>query len=308
MIDFFCNIYSSIKDNNAFLKKVHFYSVLRALTRLSANILLPIYIRCTSHNRTYSLLSDTHRDVPVIVSLTSFPARINRVWLVIETMLRQTVKPDKIILWLSKEQFANSQSMPSNLLHLQSRGLEIRFVEGDIRSHKKYLYALQQYPEAILITIDDDLFYHSALVEELMDGHEEHPKAIIAHYTHDICYHNGHILSYNLWKNNVTEGKHLFFGSGGGTLFPAHSLHKYVCNIETALLVCANADDIWLNGMARLAKTEIVHTSRHSVLLPILNWNKLMLSSTNLTGGNDVQIQQLTDYCINTFNNNPFEQ
>ena len=41
----------------------------------------------------------------VIVSLTTFPARISTVWITIETIFRQEVMPDRIVLWLAKEQF-----------------------------------------------------------------------------------------------------------------------------------------------------------------------------------------------------------
>ena len=40
----------------------------------------------------------------VIISLTSFPARLDTLWQCVESLKRQTVRPEKIILYLSKEQ------------------------------------------------------------------------------------------------------------------------------------------------------------------------------------------------------------
>lgn len=301
--DALCDIYSSIIDRNAFLKQIRFYSLLRWLTRQTANIVLPIAFRlCPSK----TVLPKTTKP-NYIVSLTSFPARIDKVWLVIECLFRQTVLPDKIILWLSQEQFASLESLPVRLKTYLSRGLDIRMVEGDIRSHKKYAYTLMQYPEAILITIDDDLFYRSTLIEELMMGHKAHPKAVIAHYTHTIQYDkDGNILPYNQWENNVIEGDHLFFGSGGGTLFPPHALHKDVCNIEAALGVCPQADDIWLNGMARLNGTIVIHAGRKEIYLPILHCDASRLFTSNENGGNDHQLHQLITYCTTQYHTNPF--
>ena len=37
------------------------------------------------------------REQKIIVSLTTFPKRIDSVWITIETLLRQTVKPDEAI-------------------------------------------------------------------------------------------------------------------------------------------------------------------------------------------------------------------
>ena len=81
-------------------------------------------------------LNETPRDEKIIVSLTSFPARIDCVGYSIKSLFNQTVKPDRIILWLATEQFEN-QEMPELLETLKSKGLEIRFCE-DLKSHKKY--------------------------------------------------------------------------------------------------------------------------------------------------------------------------
>ena len=45
----------------------------------------------------------------VVVSLTSFPKRIDTVDIVIKSMFKQTVIPDKILLYLSKEEFKNKK-------------------------------------------------------------------------------------------------------------------------------------------------------------------------------------------------------
>ena len=53
----------------------------------------------------------------VIISLTSYPARIDTVHLTIRSILRQTVQADKILLWLSIEEFPNKYAdLPQNLL------------------------------------------------------------------------------------------------------------------------------------------------------------------------------------------------
>lgn len=303
MQDFFCDIYSSIRDKNPVLKRLHIYSICRWLTRQIANIVLPTLRGIRPSN----VFLQEKRNPSIIVSLTSFPARINNLWLVIDTMLRQTIQPDKIILWLSKKQFPDMKSVPNNLIRLQERGLEIRLVPDDLRSHKKYVYALREFPDDVIITIDDDIIYRSTMIAELWATHQSHPQAVIAQYTHNMLYDNdGSLLPYNQWENNTMRGSHLFFGSGGGTLFPPHSLHADVMDEHNALAVCPNADDIWLNAMARLAKTPIVHSNRYTVVLPILNRNSHTLSADNITNGNDIQLHQVIDYCKKHYGVNPF--
>mgnify|MGYP000808865909 FL=1 len=98
------------------------------------------------------------REQKIIVSLTSFPKRIDTLWITVETLLRQSMKPDEIILWLAEEQFNGIDSLPKALLEQQKRGLTIRFCD-DLRSHKKYYYTMQEYPRDIVILVDDDMFY-----------------------------------------------------------------------------------------------------------------------------------------------------
>ena len=71
-------------------------------------------------------LNDQPRERLVIASLTSYPARINTVYYAIKSIMLQTYKPDKIILWLAESQFEN-QLLPENIIELEDKGLEIRY-------------------------------------------------------------------------------------------------------------------------------------------------------------------------------------
>ena len=102
---------------------------------------------------------------PVIVSLTSYPARIDRVHEVIESVINQTVCADRIILYLADEQFVDRQ-LPKPLVDLctQYDCFEIHFCDDDLKPHKKYYYAMQDFPDAALITVDDDVIYPNTMV------------------------------------------------------------------------------------------------------------------------------------------------
>lgn len=47
-------------------------------------------------------LNTKKRDEHYTVSLTSFPARIEYIHIAIETLMRQSFKPDHIVLWLAQ--------------------------------------------------------------------------------------------------------------------------------------------------------------------------------------------------------------
>ena len=119
----------------------------------------------------------------VIVSFTSYPKRIAGVTKVLDSLSVQTYKPDRIILYLSEEQFGG-RKIPIDLSPYAAHGFELRWCRGDMKSHKKYLYALQEYPDNYVITVDDDFYYDSCMVEEFVRNTQCFPGAVLARRSH----------------------------------------------------------------------------------------------------------------------------
>ena len=237
-----------------------------------------------------------------IVSLTTFPARIEKVWLTIESILRQKNKPDAIILWLYEGEFNGKSSLPTTLLNLEKRGLQIRFCDENLLPHKKYFFALKEFPAATIITIDDDMIYPSDLLANLFEAHNQFPKAICCAISREIKFFNGVLLPYQHWNyimdNTSPSYKFLIMG-GGGALFPPHALGKEVFNVDRLRELALRADDLWLKTMSLLNKTKIAcisgQYSRFPV--PIIQKNKLRLMDENIgQGQNDKIINELMDY------------
>ena len=113
----------------------------------------------------------------LVVSLTSYPERLAVVHLTVESILRQELKPTAIVLWLSEDEIAPSD-VPANLRRQQERGLDIRFVPGNYRSYKKLIYAAQHYPDAVIVTADDDVCYPKHWLRDLWAASQESPEKI----------------------------------------------------------------------------------------------------------------------------------
>lgn len=291
-----------------------FLSLLRYVVRKAANIVLPIYLKHSSGKTvksiSYSEMNGTDGK-QVIVSLTTFPARISKLWMVIECMMRQTVRPDRIILYLSKEQFADKSLLPQNLLAYEGRGLTIEIKDGDLRSHKKHYYALREFPDSLVFLIDDDIFYPSDTIEKVLAAHCKSPSAVICRYARKIAYtSDGEIRPYRFWRwvNNASSDNDLFFGSGGGTLFQPNRLYVDVSDKDLFQRLTPQADDIWLNAMTRLAKTSIVKIP-FGLFLPIINDDDVRLASSNRDDGmNDKQCQSISAYYKRQIGVDPFSK
>lgn len=235
----------------------------------------------------YSSLPDAgvkpfRKEQQVIVSLTSYPRRIDTVSRPIMDMMRQNVKPDRIILWLCADQFPNGRDeLPVELLDLERLGLEIRFVDGDLKAHKKYYYAMREFPEDIIITIDDDLVFDREAIAALLEGHRRHPDAVVALRSHIVGIKDGQLLPYNEWlseQGDTQKPSHLTFATtGAGTLYPPHCLPEEAFDAEAIKELCLDADDIWLKAMELIADTKVVlaRPVRKMAILPYTQWCSL---------------------------------
>jgi hypothetical protein len=262
---------------------------------------MPLYFNLTSKRKKNRLKVKTSAN-KFIVSLTTFPKRIDKVWLVIESILRQEEKPDKIILWLYKEEFNGIESLPKKLLKLRKRGLEIRFCDENLKPHKKYYYAIKEYPDSNLIIIDDDFIYPPNLLKNLINSHEKYPKAIICSMSREIIIKEGVILPYIKWKRVGRNTKPLFRNSilgGGGTLFPPNSLNSKVLDLNEMEKLSFEADDLWLKIMSLKQNTKVV-SLEGEYKRPFFKVNirdNITLADSNLReGNNDIIFQKLINF------------
>ncbi|MBE6504801.1 MAG: glycosyltransferase [Methanobrevibacter millerae] len=198
----------------------------------------------------------------IIVSLTSFPERINEVPYTIYSLLNQNLKPKKVILWLASEEFPNKEDdIPSILLNLKNNGLEIKWCENLI-SYKKLIPSLKEYPDNIIATADDDVFYADTWLESLYNSYLENPNSIICTRSRKIKINDDNTFDkYVNWpvSESSEDASYLNLFTGvGGVLYPSNSLNHEVLNYDVASKLCPHADDLWFWAMAVLNKTKIV--------------------------------------------------
>lgn len=202
-------------------------------------------IECT----TSGISSERYGNAEVIVSLTSYGHRLNEVALTIESIMQGTIKPNRIILWLQDDY--EGKVLPSSLIRQQKRGLEICYCP-DWRSYKKLIPTLQKYPDACIVTIDDDVIYYPNMLENLVRGWQEDPQYIYANRVFEIPEPTGGYCAYNkkvVAARESVSPRNIFTGVGG-VLYPPHSLDPEVLNVEMIRQLAPETDDIWFHAMA----------------------------------------------------------
>jgi Glycosyl transferase family 2 len=311
MLNLLYNLYFFVKEKkikNKYFRKLK--SFLVVLLPKLINFYVNCYYRIPGIGGSIQKVSkDSKRSKKVIVSMTSFPGRINTVWITLESLLRQSYKPDKIILWLSEEQFDGYKSLPKSLLRLQKKGITIRFCEDDLRSHKKYYYAFKEYPNEIIVTVDDDVIYPSDTLKTLVELHEIYPNCICCHRAHKIKLNSDDtIASYKEWIQNpkdFTGPSKLLCPTGvSGVLYPPGSVNTEVFNKNSIKNLCLFADDLWLKVMSLLNNTKVIKSSKYPTeFITVNSSQEYSLSKYNVEKNkNDSQLKAiLSQYDLNNY-------
>lgn len=175
--------------------------------------------------------------------------------------MNQTLQPEKIVLWLDKLEFTQSE-LPSELTALVSEQFEICYCDN-LRSFTKLVPSLRAFPDKTLITIDDDFEYPADLVERLVSTSIDFPNTIVCARGRVIQYNESDFLSYPHWtlldKSEVTFSSYCILPLGyAGVLYPPGSLHADVTNEQIFMAVAPHADDLWFKAMGLLSNTPVV--------------------------------------------------
>jgi hypothetical protein len=232
----------------------------------------------------------------LIVSMTSYPPRFPTLALTMRCLLGQSVRPDRIILWIAER---DEKELPAEVLALQPYGFEIRTTR-DIGSFKKIIPALEAFPEAIIATADDDVYYWRTWLAELTSAWSGSTNEIVCHRANGIVRDvAGRPRPYCEWPMGVaSQGRSAAIFPTGveGVMYPPGSLSARVLDSETFLKVCPRGDDVWLYWMARLAGSEFRLTGYGRRPCMWRNSQQVALYRVNvLQDGNDEQIGAMID-------------
>lgn len=221
---------------------------------------------------------------PLVVSLTSYPARFATLADTLRGLLAQTVRADATVLWLGH---GDAGRLPPDVLALRARGLTVRETR-DLRSFTKIVPALLAFPEAHLVTADDDVAYAGDWLERLLAAP---PGCVACLRAHRVAAAEGRPLPYRDWARNLRapeRGPPVFPTGVGGVLYPPGGLHGDAAREDLFAALCPTADDVWLWWMHRLAGREACKLGGRARVLEWPGSQGASLRHVNLAGdGND---------------------
>lgn len=180
----------------------------------------------------------------VVVCMTSWTKRIKNVKPVVERIVKGTLKPDRLYLSLSVEEFPNREKdIPKDLVKYfnDNEILILNWVEGKNTKTMKKVFPVLQYLEDddIIIPVDDDIMYPLDYIEKRVGEYKTHFQPMSGINNKNKSY---------IYKRNKMLGN-----LGAGCLFTKKMMNHWEEYVDEKLLKSNNDDTCyamleWLNG------------------------------------------------------------
>ena len=231
-----------------------------------------------------------------VVSLTTYGARLDTVYLTIESIAAGYKKPGRMVLWIDDK--SAYETLPDSILNLKKRGLEISLT-NNYGPHTKYFPQVRSNKtenQLPLVTADDDMLYPRYWLKKLFDAHVRLPNLVHAWRVRGIELNESGLSPYDYWRYcNDVSPSFLHFAEGvSGVIYPVELQKILAEEGEKFMDLCPIADDIWLHVQAirngfRISQLE----STHKNFPCIPGTEKMGRMNFNVhEGGNDIQIKK----------------
>ena len=186
-------------------------------------------------------------DEKIILSMTTIPKRKDRLTDNLPAILNQSYKFDKLIINIDDNLSDDDYDFYNALKKIDDR-IEINKAEAKWRSCNKLLPTLKKYPDDVIITVDDDIYYPKDTIKKLVEKWKEEPDCIIAHEINPIAISSDnkyvtYLNAFDIMLMQKEFGKYF----SNCCLFPPHVFDGTDLYDYDKMMECTNGthDELW---------------------------------------------------------------
>ena len=216
------------------------------------------------------------------------PVRKERLSENIEAILNQSYKFSKLVINVDDDLGEDDYAWYLSLKDKDKR-IEINKCEKKWRSCNKLLPTLKKYPEDVIITLDDDIYYPKDTVKLLVDEYKKNKDCIIAHEVNPIVVlkkekYVNFLNAYDIMLMQREWGKYF----SNCCLFPPHTFDGSDLYDYDKMMECTNGthDELWF----------WVNSTINGVMCIGLNYVKSFATEM-------LRPYDKGEYCLTDFNN-----
>ncbi|EOZ5676341.1 hypothetical protein ACQSMR_003145 [Morganella morganii] len=209
-----------------------------------------------------------------VISLTSYHKRLKTLHITCESLLRQSLPPKSIYVWLSEEDIKKLGGIPKKMRTLESRGIVIKVKSENIYSYKKLSYFNEINISNIthILTADDDIIYPKYWAEKLIEK-SNNDNCVSCFRGHNVEIINNY-FDYNKFINNNTSENNPVFNliptGCSGIAYPINSLDNIILNKDLFLSLAPKADDLWYKAATLKKQYKCARVEKENIHFPII--------------------------------------
>jgi hypothetical protein len=255
----------------------------------------------------------------ITVTLTTISERLKHLPDVVASLEQQILKPERIILNISREPYLLDKGIDPNnsiLRTLQkSSRFQLNWVEntGPYRKCMSLLMnslAHKYFEEEIFVTVDDDTLYPPDFLEGLYARFVEHDCVVAYRGRLMGLAPSGNFLPYVNWGPGVESPSLLNLATGkDGVMYSTRFFTKQVADLKAAISLAPTADDLWwkwhsaMNGVPTFIINPEACTSDYKSF-PVVDYSKeyrghslyALHNSVHAGGANDKAVEELENW------------
>ena len=183
-------------------------------------------------------------NAPIIVNITTWPKRDNCLFEMLSNLKNQTLYPDKIILWISEEEY-DKNNLPESIQKCINNKLlsDVMFVQKNTYCHKRF-ECFNKFNNCYNIFLDDDILYKPNFIEELFNASKLHQSCVTVYSSNSLNYNGLKVEKSKI----ITKPSHYNNFMGGRCCFPPYIISNDVLteNIELRDIYVKKCDESWL--------------------------------------------------------------
>jgi hypothetical protein len=274
-------------------------------------------------NRQAAILADS----PVIVvTITTIRSRLQYMPIVIESLLKQTLKPVRIDLNISQQPYLLDEGItPDDPVLVALMGMPSLYVNWvpNIGSYRKIWPFIESHfsqviaKDSVFVTCDDDTIYPDYFLEHLYKSYLRHDCVVAFRGRHIEVDQQG-LMPYDKWTLGQIQPSLCNLPTGkDGILYSTKFFTKEILNLVEAQRIAPTADDLWikwhcaLNGVPSVILNPEACTSDYRSF-PVVNYDHdfrdkslyACHNSTNSQNKNDISVENLERYFLDCYGYN----